>query len=102
LSLRAVEKKTGISNGMLSQLESGKVKQPSPVFLYKLAELYGVSYEGLMEKAGYPVPKADGVSREDSSRSFHRFGTLTSDEEEALFDYLVFIRSRANRGRGGP
>ena len=49
LSLRAVEKETGISNAMLSQLESGRVKQPSPIFLYKLAELYGIPYEVLME-----------------------------------------------------
>ena len=29
LTLREVEQKTGISNAYLSQLESGKVKQPS-------------------------------------------------------------------------
>jgi DNA-binding transcriptional regulator YiaG len=35
LSLREVEAKTGVSNAFLSQIESGKVKRPSPVMLYK-------------------------------------------------------------------
>ena len=30
LTLRAVERETGISNGYLSQLESGRVRRPSP------------------------------------------------------------------------
>jgi len=101
-TLRAVERETGISNGMLSQLESGKVKQTSPIFLYKLAELYDVPYEELMKKAGYPVPKTDSTRTEDASGPLHRFGTLTSEEEEALFEYLTFIRTRSNRGRGRP
>jgi transcriptional regulator with XRE-family HTH domain len=57
LTLREVEKQTEISNAYLSQLETGKVKQPSPLNLYKLAQLYDVSYETLMEKVGYPVPQ---------------------------------------------
>jgi transcriptional regulator with XRE-family HTH domain len=100
LSLRAVEKETGISNGMLSQLESGKVKQPSPIFLHKLAKFYGVPYEGLMEKAGYPVPEPIDSSPSQMKGPFHRLGQLTGEEEEALFEYLTFIRSRSNRGRG--
>ena len=57
LSLRDVEELSGISNAFVSQLESGKVKHPSPIKLYKLAEIYGAPYEALMERAGYPVPE---------------------------------------------
>ena len=56
-TLRDVEKQTDISNAYLSQLETGKVKQPSPINLYKLSELYEVAYELLLEKVGYPVSK---------------------------------------------
>ena len=55
-TLRAVEQETGISNAYLSQLESDKIRQPSPVNLYKLCELYRVSYTTAMELTGYPVP----------------------------------------------
>jgi transcriptional regulator with XRE-family HTH domain len=53
LSLRYVESKTGISNAYISQLETGKIENPSPHFLQKLAELYEISHEELMRAAGY-------------------------------------------------
>src|ERR1700751_458738 len=53
LSLRDVEKATGISNPYLSQLENDQINKPSPFFLHKLAALYGIGYELLMEAAGY-------------------------------------------------
>jgi transcriptional regulator with XRE-family HTH domain len=100
LTLREVEKRTGISNPMLSQLESGRVKQPSPVFLYKLAEVYGVPYETLMEKAGYPVPRGAKHTPAKPAGPFYRLGPLSEEEEEALLEYLTFLRTRSNRRRG--
>ena len=99
LTLRAVEEKTGVSNAYLSQLESGRIKQPSPVVLHKLAELYSVPYQALMEKAGYPVPGASAQSPTGNSDVFARFGHLTDKEEEALLDYLSFLRSRSRPRR---
>jgi len=96
LSLRAVEQRTGISNAFISQLESGQVKQPSPIMLYKLAELYGAPYEILMEKAGYPIPAVSPDSQTKTQVS-SRFGRLSKGEEEALLDYLAFIRSQKRR-----
>jgi len=54
LSLRNVEKQTGISNAYLSQLENGRTRNPSPHVLSKLARVYGVDYSDLMDAAGYP------------------------------------------------
>lgn len=96
LTLREVEKQTEVSNAYLSQLESGKIKQPSPTTLYKLAELYGVKYEVLMEKVGYPVPKANTTvkSGKVENEVSHRIGHVTKEEEMELLEYLKFIRSR--------
>jgi HTH-type transcriptional regulator, competence development regulator len=96
LTLREVERKTEISNAYLSQLESSKIKQPSPTTLYKLAELYGVKYEVLMEKVGYPVPKATTSvkSRKSEETVLHRVGVISKEEEMELLEYLKFIRSR--------
>ena len=101
LSLRQVEGRSGISNAFVSQMESGKVKQPSPVMLYKLAELYGVPYESLMELAGYPSPSALTTESRSASEVFRRFGEITQTEEAELLDYLSFLRSRARRRRRG-
>ena len=101
LSLRQVEAKSGISNAFISQMESGKAKQPSPIILYKLAETYGVPYESLMELAGYPSPSALTTEPRSASAVFRRFGEITPTEEAELLDYLSFLRSRARKGRRG-
>ena len=101
LSLRQVEGKSGVSNAFVSQIESGKVKQPSPVILYKLAGLYGVPYEALMDLAGYPLPSASTPDPRSASTVFRRFGEITPTEEAELLDYLAFLRSRARKGRRG-
>ena len=100
-SLRQVERKSGISNAFLSQMESGKVKRPSPVMLYKLAGLYEVPYEALMDLAGYPLPSASTPEPRSASTVFRRFGDITPTEEAELLDYLAFLRSRARKGKGG-
>jgi len=96
LTLREVEKQTEVSNAYLSQLESSKIKQPSPITLHKLAELYGVKYEVLMEKVGYPVPQATSSvkSRKSENNVLRRIGEVTKEEEIELLEYLKFIRSR--------
>jgi transcriptional regulator with XRE-family HTH domain len=94
LTLREVEKATEVSNAYLSQLESGKIKQPSPLTLHKLAEFYEVSYEALMEKVGYPVPQKENRKSAVPSSASYKIGSITEDEEVELLNYLKFIRSR--------
>lgn len=55
-TLRQAENVTGVSNGYISQLESGQIRQPSPEMLQKLALGYGLSYAIVMEAAGYQMP----------------------------------------------
>lgn len=96
-SLRYVEEKTNkqVSNAYLSQIENSKIDQPSPNILNALADLYEISFEGLMELAGYM--KASGSRAQDERHG--RVATfaehnLTPAEEEELMRYLEFIRSR--------
>ncbi|MCW5765168.1 MAG: helix-turn-helix domain-containing protein [Phycisphaeraceae bacterium] len=98
-TLRDVEEASGsaVSNAYLSQLEHGRIKKPSPWILKSLADLYGVSYESLMAKAGY-LEESEG--RREKSRAVVAaganpvLGDLTPQEEEKLLEYLAFMRSR--------
>jgi transcriptional regulator with XRE-family HTH domain len=92
MTLRDVEKKADVSNAYLSQLESGKIKQPSPLTLHKLSKLFDVSYEILMEKVGYPVVKKQPEQARNSIS--YRIGSITNDEEIELLNYLKFMRNR--------
>lgn len=95
LSLRAVEEVTGVSNAYLSQLEQGKIRQPSPVILHKLSQLYELSYADIMRSVGYPVP---GDEETQTGTLAARIGPVTEEEEEELVDYLKFLRSKKKRG----
>ena len=96
LTLRDVERASGVSNAYLSQIERGRIKQPSPIVLHALAACYGISYGLLMERAGYPVPESGGAV-EGLEGLAARLGSVTPEEEDALADYLSFIRRRAVR-----
>lgn len=58
-SVRAVAKRADISNSYLSQLETGKVEQPLPDILKKLAEALRHPYEDLLRAAGYLPPEKE-------------------------------------------
>ena len=99
LSLRDVEEATGasVSNAYLSQLENGKIRKPSPNVLHRLAEVYRVPYEALMEKAGYLLPSAAKGSGRRRRLAAFAIDDLTAEEEEELLKYLAFLRSRSPR-----
>ena len=92
-TLRDVEAATGVSNSYLSQLESGRIAQPSPTVLHKLCGHYGASYARAMMLAGYPTPgRSLAVGRE--TRLAARLGPVNEAEIAELASYLKFIRSR--------
>ena len=60
--------------------------------------VYGVPYEVLMEKAGYIVAASDRSSDEKHGRVATFAGeNLTPEEEDALLEYLAFLRSKKKR-----
>lgn len=94
-TLREVEDATNkiVSNAYLSQLENDKIAKPSPNILYALAQAYAISYEELMEKAGYIVAN----TTEGTRTATFVDKELTHEEENALLEYLAFLRSRRGK-----
>lgn len=95
MSLRQVEElsKKEVSNAYLSQLENGKILQPSPSILGVLAEIYGVDHMQLMALAGY-LPKKVSSLESTQPRMLFAEHNLSEDEEGQLIEYLKFLRSR--------
>lgn len=93
LTLRDVERETGVSNAYLSQLEGGKIKQPSPAVLQRLAAFLEADFMEVMRLAGHPVPAVTQPNRtlQDLSR---RIGHVTSDEADKIAEYVEFLRSK--------
>jgi transcriptional regulator with XRE-family HTH domain len=106
MKLREVEKESGISNGYLTQLENNKIKEPSPNILHKLSVVYEVPYNKLMKAAGYVAPSqnsgvASNATKKEDERSLSSFAlssaNLTPDEEEALLDYLKYLKFKKKK-----
>jgi transcriptional regulator with XRE-family HTH domain len=101
MTLRDVEKATDneVSNAYLSQLETGKIVNPSPHILFALAQVYRVSYEGLMQRAGYLVPSkaSRGAGAKHGSAATLAIENLDADEERELLKYLAYYRSTRSR-----
>jgi transcriptional regulator with XRE-family HTH domain len=53
LSLRAVERRTGVRSGHLSQIETNTISRPEMAILWSLAATYGIDFSRLAALAGY-------------------------------------------------
>jgi HTH-type transcriptional regulator, competence development regulator len=94
LTLREVERQTGISNGYLSLLENDAIKNPSPRHLFQLAETYRLPYADLMGLVGYAVTE----SPENTLPGSAAFADLTDDERHQVTTFVRYLReSRRER-----
>lgn len=92
-TLRQVEEATGISNAYLSQLENDKIAKPSANVLYKLSNTYNVELDTLLAAAGI-IEKKTSSNKLLNAVALSSDSSLTKEEEEALLDYLRFIRQK--------
>lgn len=97
MSLRQVEEASSkqVSNAYLSQLETGKIQQPSPTVLNTLAEIYEIDYIQLMQLAGYlPASSSRDVEERHGRLATFSEHNLSLDEEAQLMEYLQFLRTK--------
>ena len=95
LSLRDVERRTGVRSGHLSQLETGTIAKPELAILWELAATYDVDFARLVALAGY------GGGGEDSARQRQRMTVALramselspSDQAEAL-RFMAQLKAR--------
>ncbi len=83
LTLRGVEEKTGISNSYLSQLETGKIKEPSYSTVTKLNKLYNPDYEKELENyhKWKNSSKQKSIDEEDVERYFKAYVEWKSKQQ---------------------
>lgn len=94
-TLRNVEDATGVSNAYLSQLENDKIKKPSANVLYKLAAIYGITLDSLLEAAGI-IEKS--VNKKPQAKIVLGGIIINTQEETELLEFLGWIRHK-NRKR---
>ena len=94
ISLREMERRSGINSGYLSQLERDEIAQPTPSVLNRIAEPYGEPVEVLMEWAGYISTDPKGISP-NVKRALNFIPDDINDSElEALRAVLEALRGK--------
>jgi len=97
LTLKEVEKATKISNAYLSQLENDKIKQPSATVLYKLAAVYKLDLNDLLEASGL-VKRQDKGEKSTSNEWLKRLAfyadDLDADQKDEVLKYIKYVKQQ--------
>jgi HTH-type transcriptional regulator, competence development regulator len=97
LSLRDVERATGIRNAHLSQIENHTIVKPEMAMLWELATLYGLDYTDLLAAAGLPggTGESSGRQRRRMSVAMRAMGELTPAQQDEALRYMAELRTQA-------
>jgi transcriptional regulator with XRE-family HTH domain len=94
-SLREVERRTGIHNAHLSQIETGAIERPDPNILWALASLYELDYPEVMRLAGHL--RKGAAKRSLAGVALYALEDLDPKEQQEVLDYMARLK-RARQG----
>ncbi|HXP36838.1 MAG TPA: XRE family transcriptional regulator [Solirubrobacteraceae bacterium] len=98
LSLRDVERLSGVNSGYLSQLERDEIASPGPSTLQKLAAAYEESVTALMLWAGY-IEEDPSALAPNTKRALSMLGDdVTEDELRVMKAVLDTLRNKTGFG----
>jgi len=99
LTLRDVQRRTGINNAHLSQIETGKIERPEVSLLFELAGLYDLDLVSLMQQAGHLTREGSGQDKAITTAALRAVGQLPSHQKA---EALNFMRQLARRAVAQP
>lgn len=87
-SLREVQRRTGIHNAHLSQIEKGRIERPEVGLLFQLGELYGLDLGTLLESAGHLTGPHSGPQRAMATAALRAVDQLSVPRQAEALNYL--------------
>lgn len=99
MSLREAEDASGVSNAYINQIETGRIKSPSPAILQKIATGYKAPYQHLMELAGHLKVTTGSETKRRGALPTSTLADveLTREEEEKVREYIAFLKMKNRR-----
>jgi transcriptional regulator with XRE-family HTH domain len=97
LSLREVERRTGIHNAHLSQIERGLIERPEISILFELAREYELDYPDLLQQAGYVGERAPS-NRAVATAALRAVGDLTPQQQAEALGFIARLRRMPREG----
>ena len=100
LSLRQVERETGIHNAHLSQIETGAISRPEPNILWTLAQIYALDFARLMRLAGHVARDNQDMPRRSLvGAALHALDDLTPEEQQQVLEFMDKLRKERDHRR---
>jgi transcriptional regulator with XRE-family HTH domain len=87
-SLRDVERRTGIPNPHLSQIERGQIRQPEASILWSLSELYSLDFTKIAAWSGHLGPDEQEPAAEILLLALRVLRRLTPEAQVTAIRYL--------------
>jgi HTH-type transcriptional regulator, competence development regulator len=95
LSLRDVERRTGIRNAHLSQIETDTIAKPEMAILWELASLYDIDFARLLALAGHAGGGATtGSQRRRMTVALRALSQLSPDDQEEALRFMAELKAR--------
>jgi transcriptional regulator with XRE-family HTH domain len=99
LSLRDVERSTGVRSGHLSQIETGVIAQPEMAILWDLAVLYELDFARLLALAGLAGARlSPGRQRQRMTVALRALGELSDEDHAAALRFIAELKARREHG----
>src|ERR1700755_3061523 len=90
LTLRDVERRSGIKSGHLSQIETGTIAQPEISMLWELAAIYELDFAELLRAAGLSgASETSGRRRQRMTVALRALDELTPGEQGEALAYMA-------------
>lgn len=93
-SLREVERRTGIHNAHLSQVEKGQIERPDPALLWTLSTIYDVDFHALMKLAGHLEEASDAPRRSLVNAAMRALDLLPPDQQAEALEFMRQLERR--------
>lgn len=94
LSLRDVERRTGVPNAHLSQIERSVIRKPDPAIIFELASTYGLDFALLAEWAGY-LGKGHDSSSGMLDALVRAFANLDSVRQAEVLAFIEALKEQS-------
>jgi HTH-type transcriptional regulator, competence development regulator len=99
LSLRDVERRTGIRNAHLSQIETDTIAKPEMALLWELAALYEVDFARLLALAGHAGGgETTGRRRQRMTVALRALSELSPGDQDRALRYMAELKARRGDG----
>ena len=101
LSLRAVERRTGIRNAHLSQIETDTIAKPEMAILWDLASLYDLDFARLLALAGHSGGATTGSQRHRMTVALRALSQLSPGDQEEALRFMAELKARRDEAGAG-